>query len=101
MDIVHDTSYLDVSSVKLGVDASFSGISSRATGPNGASPCTSDFPKVLPRERSSSLEIDLATTSKCTALQWLCPAQTSNKKAASAVQPVPGHPRSEHFPLPG
>jgi leukotriene-A4 hydrolase len=45
------------------------------------SPLTIDVPASASRPgQPLNLSINVATTSKCTALQWLTPAQTSNKK---------------------
>ncbi|KXX73682.1 Leukotriene A-4 hydrolase [Madurella mycetomatis] len=78
-EIVLDSSYLSVSSVKLNSDPSQWEIKAR-TGPNG-SPVHVSVPDGADKGEVVKLEIELATTEKCTALQWLTPAQTSNKRA--------------------
>lgn len=76
--ITLDTSYLDVSSVKVqGEEAKFELTSSRQ-GPYG-SPL-----KIIVSEKHQGPQFDVnisvKTTKDCTALQWMTPAQTSNKK---------------------
>lgn len=78
-EIVLDSSYLSVSSVKLNSAPSQWEIKAR-TSPNG-SPVHVSVPDGAGKGEVVKLEIELATTEKCTALQWLNPAQTSNKKA--------------------
>merc|ERR1712000_423643 len=48
-------------------------------GPLGA-PLHVSVPEGVAKGETIDMVIDLETTSKCTALQWLTPAQTSNKK---------------------
>ncbi|GAB1315045.1 Leucyl aminopeptidase yscIV [Madurella fahalii] len=78
-EIVLDSSYLSVSCVKLNSAPSQWEIKAR-TGPNG-SPVHVSVPDGASKGEVVKLEIELTTTEKCTALQWLTPAQTSNKKA--------------------
>jgi leukotriene-A4 hydrolase len=78
-EIILDSSYVDVSSIKLNSTPSQWEVKDR-TGPNG-SPVHISVPNGASKGELVKLEIDLATTDKCTALQWLTPAQTSNKKA--------------------
>lgn len=78
-EIVLDSSYLSLSSIKLDSAPSQWEVKPR-TGPNG-SPVHVSVPNGAPKGAVVKLEIELATTDKCTALQWLTPAQTSNKKA--------------------
>lgn len=78
-EIILDSSHLDVSSIRLNSTPSQWEIKAR-TGPNG-SPVHVAVPNGAAKGEVVKLEIDLATTNKCTALQWLTPAQTSNKKA--------------------
>lgn len=78
-EIVLDSSYVDVRSVKVGGSAAQFAIKER-TGPLG-SPLHVEVPQGAPRGETLRLEMEVATTSKCSALQWLTPAQTSNKKA--------------------
>ncbi len=77
--IILDSSYLAVSSVKLGSTPLKWEIKPRL-GPNGE-PMHIEVPEGAAKGETVKLEIEVATTSKCTALQWLTPAQTSNKKA--------------------
>lgn len=78
-EIVLDSSYLSVSSIKLNSAASQWEIKDRVDA-SGA-PVHVAVPDGASKGEVVRLEIDLATTDKCTALQWLTPAQTSNKKA--------------------
>ncbi|KAL2178000.1 peptidase family M1-domain-containing protein [Thermothelomyces heterothallicus CBS 202.75] len=78
-EIILDSSYVDVSAIKLNSTPSQWVIKDR-TGPNG-SPVHVAVPNGAGKGEVVKLEIELATTEKCTALQWLTPAQTSNKKA--------------------
>ncbi|KAK0720797.1 peptidase family M1-domain-containing protein [Lasiosphaeris hirsuta] len=78
-EIILDSSYLAVSSIKLNSTPSEWQIGERA-GANG-SPVHISVPSGTAKGEVVKLEIELATTDKCTALQWLTPAQTSNKKA--------------------
>lgn len=77
-EIVLDSSFLDISVVEIdGKSAKFN-VGSRIE-PYGA-PLTITVPSSVPKGKSINIEIKVATTDKCTALQWLTPAQTSNKK---------------------
>jgi leukotriene-A4 hydrolase len=59
------------------------------------SPLTITLPAAVPKGKTVEIEIALATTDKCTALQWLTPAQTSNKKHPYIFsQCQPSHVRS-------
>ncbi|KAK5654895.1 hypothetical protein OQA88_6933 [Cercophora sp. LCS_1] len=78
-EIVLDSSFVDVSSIKLNSAPSKWVIKDR-DGANG-SPVHIAVPEGAAKGDVVKLEIELATTDKCTALQWLTPAQTSNKKA--------------------
>tara|TARA_R110002003_G_scaffold132_1_gene12374 strand:- start:1748 stop:3454 length:1707 start_codon:yes stop_codon:yes gene_type:complete len=71
-------SFLDISEVKVdGTTAKFE-VGARIE-PYG-SPLTVWPPSLVPKGNTIKIEIAVATTDKCTALQWLTPAQTSNKK---------------------
>ncbi|KAK4646428.1 Leucyl aminopeptidase yscIV [Podospora bellae-mahoneyi] len=78
-EIILDSSYLDVSAIKLSGESTKWEIKDRQ-GANG-SPVHIAVPNGAPKGDVVKVEIDVATTDKCTALQWLTPAQTSNKKA--------------------
>ena len=78
-EIILDSSYVDVSSIKLNAAPSAWEIRDRI-GANG-SPVHISVPNGASKGEVVKLEIELATTDKCTALQWLTPAQTSNKVA--------------------
>ena len=78
-EIVLDSSYLSVSSIKINSNPSQWEIKDRVDA-SGA-PVHVAVPDGASKGEIVKLEIDLATTDKCTALQWLTPAQTSNKKA--------------------
>jgi leukotriene-A4 hydrolase len=79
-EIILDTSYLDVSSVKVnGSPASRWELKPRAE-PNG-SPLHVSVPDGADRGATVSVEMEVATTDRCTALQWLTPEQTGNRKA--------------------
>jgi leukotriene-A4 hydrolase len=78
-EIILDSSHLDVSSIKLNSTPSQWEVKARSE-PNG-SPVHVSVPGGASKGEVVKLEIELATTEKCTALQWLTPAQTSNKRA--------------------
>ncbi|KAK4245853.1 peptidase family M1-domain-containing protein [Corynascus novoguineensis] len=78
-EIILDSNYVEVSAIKLN-SAPSQWVVKDHTGPNG-SPVHVAVPNGADKGEVVKLEIELATTDKCTALQWLTPAQTSNKKA--------------------
>jgi len=78
-EIVLDASHLAVSAVTVDGRAADWALDPRAE-PLG-SPLRVAVPAGAPRGHTVRLAVELATTDKCTALQWLTPAQTSNKKA--------------------
>ncbi|KAJ4302270.1 Leucyl aminopeptidase yscIV [Collariella sp. IMI 366227] len=78
-EIILDSSFVSVSSIRLNSAISKWEVKDRS-GPNG-SPVHVSVPNGAGKGEVVKLEIELATTDKCTALQWLTPAQTSNKKA--------------------
>ncbi|PRT53290.1 Leukotriene A-4 hydrolase [Wickerhamiella sorbophila] len=75
-EVVLDTSFLDVNSVVFNGQPVKYSISARQE-PLGA-PLVICLPESA---LSGDLDIEFATTEKCTALQWLDPEQTSGKKA--------------------
>ncbi|KAF2774273.1 leukotriene A-4 hydrol [Teratosphaeria nubilosa] len=76
--IILDTSYLDISRVLIGNEEAKFQIAAARTEPYGTPLTITVEPKHTADEVVVS--IDVATTKKCTALQWMTPAQTSNKK---------------------
>ncbi|KAF1925208.1 leukotriene A-4 hydrolase [Didymella exigua CBS 183.55] len=77
-EIVLDSSFLDISEVKIdGKTAKFE-VGDRVE-PYGA-PLRISLTESLPKGKTVSLVVAVSTTEKCTALQWMTPAQTSNKK---------------------
>ncbi|KAF2725755.1 leukotriene A-4 hydrol [Polychaeton citri CBS 116435] len=79
--IILDTSFLSIAGVRVGGRKAPWSLADSRTEPYG-SPLMITVPEDSDEEQSSELkvEIDIATTDKCTALQWFSPAQTSNKK---------------------
>ncbi|EPS29094.1 hypothetical protein PDE_04043 [Penicillium oxalicum 114-2] len=77
-EIILDTSYLDIGEVKV------NGQQSQWEWMPAVAPYGTPLKIVLekPVELDGTVEVDIAvqTTNECTALQWLTPAQTSNKK---------------------
>ncbi|KAB5577633.1 peptidase family M1-domain-containing protein [Coniochaeta sp. 2T2.1] len=79
-EIILDTSFVDVSSVKVnGSPAKQWELKARKE-PNGT-PLHVSVPDGADKGATVSVEMEVATTDKCTALQWLTPEQTGNKKA--------------------
>ncbi|KAK1808903.1 Leucyl aminopeptidase yscIV [Friedmanniomyces endolithicus] len=78
--IILDTSFLDVSSVRANDETAEYQLAASRVEPYGT-PLTISLPARTDSSKSNvTLSIDVATTKDCTALQWLTPAQTSNKK---------------------
>jgi len=78
-EIILDSSYLSVDSIKLNSTPLKWEIKART--PHNGSPVHIAVPEGAAKGDIVKLEIALATTDECTALQWLTPAQTSNGKA--------------------
>ncbi|KJR89161.1 leukotriene-A4 hydrolase [Sporothrix schenckii 1099-18] len=81
-EIILDTSSVDVKAVSVDGKAAPFEVKPRA-GPLGE-PLHIRLPAALasaPAGTTVRVRIDVSTTAACTALQWLTPAQTSNKKA--------------------
>ncbi|KKY34259.1 putative leukotriene a-4 hydrolase [Diaporthe ampelina] len=78
-EVILDSSYLSVSSVKVNSNESEWQVKERAE-PLG-SPVHISVPAGAAKSEVVKVDIELATTDKCTALQWLTAAQTSNNKA--------------------
>ena len=77
-EIILDTSYLDISNISLDGKKVTDWIVKDRFEPYG-SPLSIKIPGGKPKSKSVSVKIDLSTTAKCTALQWLTPAQTRGK----------------------
>ncbi|EEY14431.1 leukotriene A-4 hydrolase [Verticillium alfalfae VaMs.102] len=77
-EIILDSSFVKVSGVKVNQATSQWDLKDRSE-PFG-SPLHVSVPEGAARGDVVRVEIDLETTSKCTAVQFLTPAQTSNKK---------------------
>ncbi|PSN69214.1 leukotriene A-4 hydrolase [Corynespora cassiicola Philippines] len=78
-EIVLDTSYLDISDVKVNGEAAKWELSSSRVEPYG-SPLSIKLNSGVPKGEKVEVAIAVSTTEECTALQWMTPAQTSNKK---------------------
>lgn len=78
-EIVLDSSFVSVSSVKINSAPSEWEVKDR-TEPLG-SPVRISVPAGAAKGDVVKVDIEVATTAKCTALQWLTPEQTSSKKA--------------------
>lgn len=78
MTLTSVTSFLDVKSVSVGGKSSNFDLPSR-TEPYG-SPLTVQLEDQVAKGGDLELDISLSTTEKCTALQWMIPEQTPNKK---------------------
>lgn len=78
-EIVLDSSFVSVASVKVNSAASEWAVQDR-TEPLG-SPVRIAVPAGAAKGDVLRVDIEVATTARCTALQWLTPEQTSSKKA--------------------
>lgn len=78
-EILLDSSFVSVSDVKVDSAASEWEVKDRSE-PLG-SPVRIAVPAGAAKGHVVKVDIELATTDKCTALQWLTPEQTSSKKA--------------------
>ncbi|KAF2762984.1 putative leukotriene A-4 hydrolase like protein [Pseudovirgaria hyperparasitica] len=77
-EIVLDTSYLDIQDVQVaGIQVAWD--TKKWTEPYG-SPLTISLNEGVGQGESIDVDITLSTTEQCTALQWMEPEQTSNKK---------------------
>lgn len=77
-EIILDSSYLDVTDISLnGVKIKDWVVNDRSE-PYG-SPLSIKIPGGKPKSETVSVNIALSTTSQCTALQWLTPAQTKGQ----------------------
>lgn len=77
-EIVLDTSFLSITDVKVNGKAANWNIGDRLE-PYGA-PLTIKLDEGFAKGKEVHIDVKLETTEKCTALQWMTPAQTSNKK---------------------
>jgi leukotriene-A4 hydrolase len=77
-EVVLDTSYLDISEITVGSEKVDWKVQDRVT-PYG-SPLKIELKEGIPKGKTINIGIKVSTTDQCTALQWLTPAQTSNKK---------------------
>lgn len=77
-EVVLDTSFLDIKDVKIGRKVAEWTLASRFEPYGSALSIRLDHG--VEKGKTFELNISLRTTEKCTALQWLTPAQTSNKK---------------------
>ncbi|KAK5800991.1 hypothetical protein VI817_003203 [Penicillium citrinum] len=77
-EIILDTSHLDIGEIK--VDGQPSKWELLAPLEPLGTPLKISLEKGVEREGMIEVDIAVKTTDKCTALQWLTPAQTSNKK---------------------
>ncbi|KAJ5777112.1 hypothetical protein N7520_000358 [Penicillium odoratum] len=77
-EIILDTSHLDIGSVK--VDGQASKWELLPTQDPFGTPLKISLEQGVKLNGTIEVDIALKTTQKCTALQWLTPAQTSNKK---------------------
>ncbi|KAG4410498.1 hypothetical protein IFR04_016367 [Cadophora malorum] len=78
-EIILDTSYLDISDVTFNGSKTKDWKLADRSEPYG-SPLSIKAPGGASKGSTVEVSISLATTEKCTALQWLPPSQTGNKK---------------------
>ena len=78
--IVLDTSYLDVSAVTIAGKKVDWELAAKRTEPYGSALTIALSEEHVASNSQLSVEIEVSTTKDCTALQWMTPAQTSNKK---------------------
>jgi leukotriene-A4 hydrolase len=93
-EIVLDTSFLDIQGISVNGTKTKDWVLKDRSEPYG-SPLSIRVPGGAAKDSIVSVAINLSTTEKCTALQWMTPAQTSNKKFPymfSQSQPI--HNRS-------
>jgi leukotriene-A4 hydrolase len=78
-EIILDTSFLDITSVSINGATTKEWAMKERSEPYG-SPLLVKIPGGAAKGSITTVDVVLSTTDKCTALQWLSPAQTSNKK---------------------
>lgn len=76
--VVLDSSFLDIKDVKIDGGKAKWELQNRIE-PYGA-PLYVYLGKNYEKDQEIEIEVELSTTKECTALQWMTPAQTSNKK---------------------
>jgi leukotriene-A4 hydrolase len=79
-NIILDTSYLDVSAVTIAGKKVNWELAAKRTEPYGSPLTISLSEEDVASASELSVNIEVSTTKDCTALQWMTPAQTSNKK---------------------
>jgi leukotriene-A4 hydrolase len=77
-EVVLDSSFVDITDVTVDGNKVKWKVAERIE-PYG-SPLTITLESAVPTGQTLAISIKLSTTEKCTALQWMTPAQTSNKK---------------------
>lgn len=78
-EIILDTSFVDVQKIAVDGSKTEEWVLKERNEPYG-SPLSVKIPGGAAKGTIIALDITISTTDKCTALQWLTPAQTSNKK---------------------
>jgi len=78
--IVLDTSYLDIVNVKVANEDAIFNLAASRIEPYGSPLTITVDSHHQAHGNQLTVSIELQTTAECTALQWLQPAQTSNKK---------------------
>ncbi|KUJ15952.1 putative leukotriene A-4 hydrolase like protein [Mollisia scopiformis] len=78
-EIILDTSYLDITEISVNGSKTKDWVVKDRLEPYG-SPLSVKLPGGAAKCSTVDVKIALSTTEKCTSLQWLPPAQTSNKK---------------------
>lgn len=78
-EIILDSSFVDVKEVRINGRETTAWELKARTEPYG-SPLSISVPGRIAKGESVAVSITMSTTDKCTALQWMTPAQTSNKK---------------------
>ncbi|KAF9632206.1 putative leukotriene a4 hydrolase protein [Lasiodiplodia theobromae] len=77
-EVILDTSFLDIKEIKVDGKSAKWDLAARSE-PYG-SPLSIRLGEGVEKDKEIAIDISLSTTEQCTALQWLTPEQTSNKK---------------------
>ncbi|KAK0663533.1 Leukotriene A-4 hydrolase-like protein [Lasiodiplodia hormozganensis] len=77
-EVILDTSFLDIKEIKVDGKSAKWDLAARSE-PYG-SPLSIKLGEGVEKDKEIAIDISLSTTEQCTALQWLTPEQTSNKK---------------------